>query len=119
MKQAKNSNFVNIALHILGLMLCIAPPLICTLSYFPLWYHVSADKALAGGAVLILILCALPLFKLVRRVFDSPASYMIWLALFILFSLLSKIAHEMTVIAFVGFVSNLVGAISFAVAKKF
>lgn len=118
MKQEKNSNFVNIILHIAGLLLCIVPPVICTLSYFPIWYHAGAEKALAGGSVILIILAAIPLFKFLRSYLESPASYIVWLIIFILFFLLSKIAYEMTVISFVGFVSNLLGAICFNIAKR-
>ena len=43
---------------------------------------------------------------------------MVWLVLFVLFFMLSKIANEMTVISFVGFVSNVTGAILFYIAKR-
>jgi Co/Zn/Cd efflux system component len=40
-----------------------------------------------------------------------------WFAVFIVFLTLSSIAQEMTVVAFVGFVSNLVGALIFRLAE--
>ena len=118
MKRAKNSKIVNIILHITGLLLCIVPPAVCTLSYFPLWTQTDSTKTLAGGCALLIILSAIPLFKFIKKYFESPASYVIWFLVFLLFFSLSKIAHEMTVIAFVGFVSNLIGAICFAIADK-
>lgn len=118
MKRAKNSKIVNIILHITGLLLCVAPPAICTLSYFPIWAHTDSTKTLAGGCALLIILSAIPLFKFIKKYFESPASYVIWFLVFLLFFSLSKIAHEMTVIAFVGFVSNLIGAVCFAIADR-
>ena len=44
---------------------------------------------------------------------------MLWLVTFVLFMMLSRIANEMTVISFVGFVSNLAGACLFKAAKKY
>ena len=117
-KQRNNSIFVNSVLHIIGLCLCIAPPAVCTLMYFPLWKNADAGTNIAGGCALLLVLCAMPLFKLLKRHFSSAASYVFWLASFLLFFALSKIAHEMTVISFVGFVSNAVGAVFFAIARR-
>jgi hypothetical protein len=110
--------FVNITLHILGLLLCIVPPTLVTVSYFPIWNIQNAETVLAGGGVLVLTLCALPLWKLIIRVLRSPASYLMWLIIFLLFFLLSKIADEMVVISFFGLVGNLLGALCFFIERK-
>ena len=117
-KQRNNSIFVNTVLHIIGLMLCVVPPAVCTLMYFPLWKSGGGAYAVAGGCALLLTLCAMPLFKLIKRHLESPSSYIFWLCAFLLFMLLSRIAHEMVVITFVGFVSNAIGAIFFALSKR-
>lgn len=117
-KLRNNQKSVNKALHILALLTCVLPPAICTAMYFPLWQSGGAEVVLAGGGVLILTLCAVPLFKAIRRLMSSPASYVMWLAAFILFFCLSKIAEQMTVISFVGFVSNLLGALMFRIARR-
>jgi Co/Zn/Cd efflux system component len=51
-------------------------------------------------------------------IFHSPAAYVMWLIAFLLFFSLEKIAHEMTVISFVGFLSNLCGAVLFKFAAS-
>ena len=48
----------------------------------------------------------------------APASYTVWLVIFIAFLILSNIAHEMTVISFVGFLGNLIGAVLFKLSGK-
>lgn len=111
MQKANKGKFVKIILHIVGFLLCIVPATLCTMCYFPVWREAGAASCLAGGGALILVICALPLFKLLRRVLASPSAYMMWLIAFLLFFALSRIATEMTVISFVGFVSNLIGAI--------
>ena len=118
-KSQKNNIFVNNILHIAGISLCTLPPAICTLLYFPLWIESGSTKTLAGGAAFLLVISAIPLFKLLKRYFSSPASYVLWLIAFLVFSLVSKVAHEMTVITFVGFVSNAIGAIVFWLANKY
>ncbi|MBQ7387365.1 MAG: hypothetical protein IJW03_04270 [Clostridia bacterium] len=118
-KSQKSNVFVNSILHISGILLCIVPPTVCTLLYFPLWFESGSTKSIAGGAALLLVLCAMPIFKLLKQHLVSPASYVFWLIAFIVFSLVSRIAYEMTVITFVGFVSNAVGAVCFAFAKRY
>ena len=113
----KRPNFAKLALHITGLLLCILPPAAATACYFPLWTMRGASHTLAGGGVLILVLCAMPLYKYLKRLLASPASYLMWLILFLIFFCLSKIAEEMTVIAFVGFIGNLLGSLCFRMAR--
>ena len=116
-EMAKPFDFVSFCLHILGFSLCILPPAICTLLYFPMWNEGGAGRSLAGGCALLLALSVYPLIKYFRRILTSVASYVIWLVIFIIFLLLSKIANEMTVISFFGFVGNLLGATCFSAAR--
>lgn len=118
MKTQKTNAFVKLGLHIVGFLLCIVPPAVCTLMYFPLWKEVGYESCIAGGAALLLALALIPLYKLIRKGLASYSSYLMWLLLFLLFLGLSRIADEMTVISFVGFVSNLLGAICFHLAKR-
>ena len=119
MKSASKSNiFVSFALHIAGFALCILPPAVCTLSYFPLWQASGFESCIAGGTALLLVLCAIPLWKLIKKALTSYSSYLIWLMLFLLFLALSKIATQMTVISLVGFIGNLLGAVCFRIAKS-
>lgn len=116
--QQNNRSFVSFALHILGFLLCIVPPTICTLLYFPLWKASGYTTCIAGGTALILALCIIPLYKMIKRGLMSFSSYMMWLILFLLFLALSKIADQMTVISFVGFIGNLLGAVCFYFARR-
>ena len=111
MKSRNKQSFVNIILHIAGFLLCTLPAAVCTLMYFPLWREAGAVSCIAGGGVLLIIIFAVPLLKLLRRILSGASAYMMWLVAFLIFFSLSRIATEMTVISFVGFVSNLLGAI--------
>ncbi len=117
MKAQNNSTFVRFALHILALSLCILPPALATLYYFPLWQVRGGFALLSGGAVLLLTLSAIPLMKLITAKIRSAASYVMWSIIFIIFFLLREIADEMTVISFFGAVGNLAGALIFKIAK--
>lgn len=118
MKSPKTNIFVNLGLHFLGFCLCILPPAVCTLYYFPLWREMGYQSCIAGGTALLLALSIIPLYKLIKRGFEGFSSYMMWLLLFLLFFGMSRIAEQMTVISFVGFIGNLLGSVCFYIAKK-
>lgn len=118
MKSRANNIFVILGLHIVGFMLCILPPTVCTLMYFPLWKSNGYESCIAGGTALLLVICAIPLYKLLRKAFSSYSTYIIWLILFLLFLALSEIANQMTVISLVGFIGNLLGALCFYLARR-
>ena len=118
MNKQNNRYFVNLSLHILGILLCVVPPAVCTLLYFPFWKSIGYTQCIAGGGALILVLCLLPLYKLIIKATKSASSYLMWLVMFLLFAALSKIGEQMTVISFVGFISNLAGAICFKLGKR-
>ncbi len=119
MKKATNNGaFASITLHFIGFALCIIPPAVCTLMYFPLWKEIGYASCIAGGTALLLALCVMPIYKLISKKLATFSSYMLWLMVFLMFFALSRIAEQMTVISFVGFVSNLLGAVFFAAAKR-
>lgn len=116
MKESKTPTFAKYILHFLGISVCVLPPVICTLLYFPLWKSAGAEYVISGGAALLLLLSIIPLYKFIRKLFESAASYILWLIIFLFCFLLSRVIAEVTVIAFVGFVSNLVGAVVLKIA---
>lgn len=77
----------------------------------------GAEYALSGFTLLLLMLSALPLYKSVKRFFESPSAWTVWLLLFLLFLMLSKIANQMAVISLTGLVGNLIGAFLFKLAR--
>ena len=107
-----------IALRAAGLAVSVIPPLIAVASYFPLWSERGAGAVLSGFAVLLALMCAVPVFKLLKRILSSPSAWLMWLITFILFALLAAIADEMVVISFVGTVSGIAGALLFRMAKR-
>lgn len=115
--QDSKRKYANIYLHILGYLLCIVPPLVCTLTYFPIWESASGFK-LNALCVIFVILAVFPLIRLIRRLLKSDATYILWFILFISFYALSRIADEMTVISFVGFTSNSLGSLLMRLGGK-
>ena len=119
MESKKSNVFVSLGLHIIGFLFCVVPPAICTLNYFPLWKKMGYESCIAGGVALLLAICAIPLYKLITKWLQSFSSYILWLAMFIMFFGLAKIADQMTVISLVGFIGNLIGAVCFYLGRKF
>ena len=60
----------------------------------------------------------MPFYRGIKRLFQSAASYTLWFIAFIIFFMLSKIADEMTVISFVGFIGNSIGALFFKLSER-
>ncbi len=101
-----------------GLLFSTVPPLWATLAYFPLWNSKGGGAMLSGMAVLLILLSATPIFNLVKTYFRTPSAPILWLVIFIVFFVLAKIADEMKVIAFAGFVGNVIGSLFFRLAKR-
>jgi hypothetical protein len=92
--------------------------MLAVLSYFPIWVAEGGESVLSGVTALLLILSALPLYRALKHLLRSPSAWVMWLICFLLFLLLSKIADEMTVISFVGLLSNLIAAVIFRAARR-
>ena len=101
-----------------GLVFSTLPPLLAVLSYFPIWKDRGAEAILSGLSLCLILICAVPVIRAIKRALYSPSAPLLWFFLFILFFALSKIAEDITVIAFVGFISNIIGALFFAKAKR-
>ena len=114
----RKSRLRSLILYFIALTVCTVPVLCTVLSYFPKWIERGDGTAISGFLLLILILAAAPIFKALRMIFHSPAAYLMWLVAFFLFFTLEKIAHEMTVISLVGFLSNFIGALLFRIAAS-
>ena len=118
-KTRKNNPLLSLCFYIGGFCLSVIPPVVCALSYFPLWKSIGYEYCIAGSGALVLAICLIPIIRLVRNAISGYSAYLIWLMLFLIFFSLSKIADQMTVISLVGFVGNLLGAVCFALARRF
>ena len=101
-----------------GYLFSVSLPLLATLSCFPLWRARGAGAVLAGGTLLLIALCALPLWRALKSYLQSPSVWMLWLFGLILFSLISRIIFEMRMICLFGLIGNLIGALCFLLARK-
>ncbi len=108
-----------LVLRAIGLAVCIFPVSAAIFSYFPLWLKRSDNSALSGFALILFFVALVPLYRYIGKALKSPSAHTLWFIVFLSFFLLSKIADEMTVIAFVGFISNLIGSVIFKLAARY
>ncbi len=114
----KHTRGKRIALRLLGYLHSVGLPLAATLSFFPIWRARGGTAVLAGGTVLLIALCALPLWRGIKAWLKSPSVWGLWLFAFLSFALIESIITEMRVICFFGFLGNLIGALLFLLARK-
>lgn len=101
----------------LGIFFSVIPVAVSIFSYFPLWIAREDASVLSGISLLLTLLALLPLARYLRSILRTASAPLMWLAVFIAFMLLSRIANEVTVISFVGFIGNLIGALFFKLAR--
>lgn len=102
----------------IALAIDVGVPLGVTLSQFPIWVERSAKATVSGLALLFVLLSILPFIRQIREYFKSPAVWVIWGVLFIVFYALSAIINEMIVISFWGLVSNLFGEMLYKYGER-
>ena len=105
-------------LYILGLLFSTLPAALATLSYFPIWVERGAPTLLSGISLIFLLLSFVPLFKAIKKLFESPSAPLMWFIAFLIFFAFSRIAQDLTVICLVGFVGNLVGSTLFGISNS-
>lgn len=117
MKIETNKKLIlRLLLKALAVALCVIPVTVSILCYFPVWRAAGGEVLLSGVTMLLLALASLPLYKFIAQRLRSPAAYTVWLIAFLIFLSLSKIADEMVIISFTGFVGNALGAIVYRLA---
>ncbi len=109
----------SIIFFLIGFALSVIPIAFAILSYFPVWINRSNGSAISGFTLILLLIASVPLWKTLKRILASPSAPIMWFIIFILFYLLSKIADEMVIISFIGFITNLIGALFFKLSRKY
>ena len=102
----------------LGILFSVVPATVATLCYFPLWIESGTRETASGLCALLLVVSALPLFRFLKGRLGTPSMPLMWAVVYLLLRSLSAILNEVTVISFVGLLSNLLGAIFFRLAKE-
>ena len=108
---------MTLALRILGLVLSVLPPAIATLEFFPLWLT-EGRTTLSALSLVLLLLSAIPIFRILKKHLRSPAPWMLWLILWLGLRAFLPIAAAIETIAFISFPTSILGAVCFRLAKR-
>ena len=103
----------------LGLAISVIPVAVAIFSYFPLWIEREDASLVCGISLLLAGLAMVPMLKYIKHFLSSASAPIMWFLVFVIFFCLSRIADEVTVISFVGFTSNLIGAAMFKIAHRY
>ncbi len=110
--------FKALSLRIIGLAVCIVPPIITTLDYFPLWFS-QTETTLSVLSAMLIALCCIPFYKQIISYFKgTPASWVVWLVIYIIVAVFNKLADGVETVAFMGVLSNLAGGFIFRLEKR-
>lgn len=115
----RNNPTKRLLFNTVGVVISVVPVTVSILSYFPLWAARRNASLISGISLILILLALLPFFKHVKHFLKSPSAPIMWLIVFITFLFLSRIADEVTVISLVGFITNLIGALFFKLARKY
>ena len=104
------------ALTAIGAVLCIAPPAITTLVYFPAWVEKSSASTVSGLSLFLLLLS---IIKMLKGFFATPSAPVLWGVVLVFAFLFRSIIDQICVIAFVGVISSLVAMVVFKQRDKY
>ncbi len=102
----------------LGALLCIAPPAVVTLCYFPLWVEKSSSATLSGLSLIMILVSIIPLFRILKNHLSSPSAPIVWVLICGFCLAFRSIIDQMLVISFVGGISSIAGFIIFKARDK-
>jgi tryptophan-rich sensory protein len=108
---------MRLALRFIGLALCVLPPTVATIEYFPLWLG-EGESRLSALALLLLLLAAVPLLRVFKKHFRSPSAFLIWFLIWAALSVLRPIAAAVETIALISFPTSALGALFFRLAGR-
>lgn len=102
----------------LGALLCIAPPAVVTLCYFPLWVEKSSSATVSGLSLILILISIIPLFRIIKEHIASPSITLIWIIVGVFCIAFKSIIDQILVISFVGALSSIAGTIVFKARPK-
>lgn len=101
-----------------GLVLSILAPFIATLTQFPVWTEQVDPKQVSAMFIVMAVVCAVPLLNHFKQALKSPSSIAVWVFLFLVTWGMKQIVNQIMIIALVGMIANIIGAILCGVGNK-
>ena len=112
-----DNRFKILILNLIGLTIAILPTFLAVISYFPIWKERGTATMISAFSLCLVLVAFLPLMRFMKAHLKSPSATTVWFITFIMFCFLSRIADDMTIISFVGFISNLTASFFFSLAR--
>ena len=107
-----------VILYYTGIVVSVLAPLITTLTQFPVWTSKVPKTQLGGMFIFTALLSCIPFLKHIRMQLKTPSAVTVWATIFLLCWSMSKIIEQLYLIALVGLIANVVGAILCAVGNR-
>ena len=98
-------------IYYIGLVGAILAPLIAAMTQFPVWIEYVDSGEVGFLFVFAAMLCCIPLFKHFKIALRSPTATVMWVFIFLLSWALESIIMQIKLIALVGLIANVAGAI--------
>lgn len=101
-----------------GIVISVLAPLITAMTQFPIWTEKVPKSQLGGMFIFTALLSCIPFLKHIRMQLKTPSAVTVWALLFLVCWAMNKIIDQLYVIALVGLVANIVGAVLCAVGNR-
>ncbi len=101
-----------------GVIVSVLAPLITAMTQFPIWTEKVPKSQLGGMFIFTALLSCIPFLKHIRMQLKTPSAVTVWALLFLVCWAMNKIVDQLYVIALVGLVANIVGAVLCAVGNR-
>lgn len=104
--------------YYVGIVVSVVAPLITALTQFPVWTEKVPKTQLGGMFIFTALLSCIPFLKHIRMQLKTPSAVMVWAILFLICWSMNKIIEQLYLIALVGLIANVIGAILCAVGNR-
>ena len=107
-----------VILYYVGIVISVLGPLITALTQFPVWTSKVPKTQLGGMFIFTALLSCIPFLKHIRMQLKTPSAVTVWAVIFLICWSMNKIIEQLYLIALVGLISNVVGAVLCAVGNR-
>ncbi|MDE6758994.1 MAG: hypothetical protein K2J89_06970 [Clostridia bacterium] len=110
-------NKQGVIIYYIGMIVSVLAPLITAMTQFPVWTEKVPKSQLGSMFVFTALLSCIPFLKHIKMQLKTPSAVTVWTLLFVICWAMNKIITQLYLIALVGMVANIVGAIMYAVGN--
>ena len=107
-----------VILYYVGIVVSVLAPLITAMTQFPVWTEKVPKTQLGGMFIFTALLSCIPFLKHIRMQLKTPSAVTVWAVIFLICWSMNKIINQLYLIALVGLIANVVGAILCAVGNR-